>query len=70
MKKAKKFINKHSVTAQNAEHYFGHNEKVVDVITAKEAIIMAYEDGFKDKELKSTQLLVETSRNWNVLTAE
>ena len=70
MKKAKKFINKYSVPAQDAEHYFGHNEMVVDVTTAKEAIIMAYEDGFKDKELKSTQLLVKTSRNWNVLTIE
>ena len=48
MKEAKKFINKHSVPAQNAEHYFGHNEKVVDVITAKEAIKMAYDNGCKN----------------------
>lgn len=63
MKEAKKFINKHSVPAQDAEHYFGHNERVVDVTTAKEAIKMAYEAGLQHKALKPTRLLIKSNRN-------
>ena len=59
MKKAKKFINKHSVPAQDAEHYFGHNEKVVDITTAKEAIKMAYEAGYKQEIVDTLKKNIE-----------
>lgn len=54
MKKAKYFINKHSVLAQDAERCHGHNVRVVDLPTAREAIKMAYEAGKKAGILEAT----------------